>query len=155
MPSGPLSDIELADLPRTTVPRSECIPSYRDRRSFRSHDIAPWSAQDIRQTSIVEMDADLLFHHYTKPMEWQIPLRDPVPPLGEWRNDLVDESNVRNLIESAPWEILAAKIDPLTFRDRGWFRHMMRIYASYEDEHLSGLLGLYPRLSGENRQASG
>ncbi|ETM97436.1 hypothetical protein PPTG_20314 [Phytophthora nicotianae INRA-310] len=105
MPSNPLLDAELADLPPTTVPRSEWIPGYRDRRSFRSHDIVPWSAQDIRQTSI-------------------------------WRDDLVDESNVRNLIESSPWEILAAKIDPLTFQGRGWFRHMMRIYASYEDEHL-------------------
>ncbi|ETN15027.1 hypothetical protein PPTG_07245 [Phytophthora nicotianae INRA-310] len=44
MPSGPLSDAELADLPRTTVPRSEWIPGYRDCRSFRSHDIVPWSA---------------------------------------------------------------------------------------------------------------
>ncbi|ETL86372.1 hypothetical protein L917_14194 [Phytophthora nicotianae] len=113
MPSGPLSDAELADLPSTTVPRSEWIPGYRDRRNFRSHDIVPWSAQDIRQASILEMDSDLLFHHYTKPMEWLIPLRDPVHPLGEWRDDLVDESNVRDLIESAPWEILAAKIDPL------------------------------------------
>ncbi|ETM30650.1 hypothetical protein L914_21675, partial [Phytophthora nicotianae] len=82
------------------------------------------------------MDADLLFHRFTKPMEWQIPLRDPVPPLGDWRDDLVDESNVRDLIETAPWEILAAKIDPLAFQDRGWFRHTMRLYASYEDEHL-------------------
>ncbi|ETO99609.1 hypothetical protein F441_22973 [Phytophthora nicotianae CJ01A1] len=57
---------------------------YRDRRSFRSHDIVPWSAQDIRQTSIVEMDAGLLFHHYAKPTEWLIPLRDPVPQPGEW-----------------------------------------------------------------------
>ncbi|ETP28121.1 hypothetical protein F442_22592 [Phytophthora nicotianae P10297] len=136
MPPGPLSDAELADLPPTTVPRSEWIPGYRDRRSFRSHDIVPWSAQDIRQISIVEMDADLLFHQFAKPMEWLIPLRDSVPPLGEWRDDLVDESNVRDLIESAPWEILAAKIDRLTFRGRGWFRHMMRLNASYEDEHL-------------------
>ncbi|ETO58758.1 hypothetical protein F444_22860 [Phytophthora nicotianae P1976] len=69
MPSGTLSDAELGALQPTTVPRSEWIPGYRDRRSFRGHDIVPWSAQDIRQTSIVEMDADLLFHHYTKPME--------------------------------------------------------------------------------------
>ncbi|ETO99653.1 hypothetical protein F441_22930 [Phytophthora nicotianae CJ01A1] len=109
MPSGPLSDVELAGLPSTA---------------------------DIRQMIIVEMDADLLFHRFTKPMEWQIPLRDPVPPLGDWRDDLVDESNVRDLIETAPWEILAAKIDPLAFQDRGWFRHTMRLYASYEDEHL-------------------
>ncbi|ETO77289.1 hypothetical protein F444_07483 [Phytophthora nicotianae P1976] len=34
MPSGPLSSAELADLPPTTVPRSEWIPGYRDRRSF-------------------------------------------------------------------------------------------------------------------------
>ncbi|ETP02929.1 hypothetical protein F441_20059, partial [Phytophthora nicotianae CJ01A1] len=108
MPSGPLSDAELATLPPTTVPRSEWLPGYRDRRSFRGHDIVPWSAQDIRQTSIVEMDADLLFHHYTKPMEWLIPLRDPVPQSGEWRDDPVDENNVRDLIESAPWKILAA-----------------------------------------------
>ncbi|ETN08084.1 hypothetical protein PPTG_23055 [Phytophthora nicotianae INRA-310] len=27
-------------------------------------------------------------------------------------------------------------MEPLTFKGRGWFRHMMRIYASYEDEHL-------------------
>ncbi|ETL91382.1 hypothetical protein L917_10066 [Phytophthora nicotianae] len=114
MPSGPLSDTELAALP-STVPGSEWLPGYRDRRSFRSHDIVPWCAQGIRQTSIVEMDADLLFHRFTKPMEWLIPLRDPVPPLGEWRDDLVDECTVRDLIESAPWEILAASIDPLTF----------------------------------------
>ncbi|ETM30582.1 hypothetical protein L914_21742, partial [Phytophthora nicotianae] len=31
MPPGPLSDAELADLPPTTVPRSEWIPGYRDR----------------------------------------------------------------------------------------------------------------------------
>ncbi|ETK86644.1 hypothetical protein L915_08754 [Phytophthora nicotianae] len=136
MPSGPLSDAELAALQPTTVPRSEWIPGYRDRRSFRGHDIVLWSAQDIRQISIVEMDADLLFHHYTKPMEWLIPLRDPVPPLGDWRDDLVDENNVRNLIESAPWEILAAPLDPLTLKSRGWFRHMKRLYASYEVEHL-------------------
>ncbi|ETP00320.1 hypothetical protein F441_22260 [Phytophthora nicotianae CJ01A1] len=108
MPSGPLSDADLAALQPTTVPRSEWIPGYRDRRSFRGHDIVPWSAQDIRQICIVEMDADLLFHHYTKPMDWLIPLRDPAPPLGDWRDDLVDESNVRDLIETAPWEILAA-----------------------------------------------
>ncbi|ETI49111.1 hypothetical protein L917_06638 [Phytophthora nicotianae] len=30
MPSGPLSGVELADVPRTTVPRSEWIPGYRD-----------------------------------------------------------------------------------------------------------------------------
>ncbi|ETP27644.1 hypothetical protein F442_23080 [Phytophthora nicotianae P10297] len=136
MSSGPLSDAKLAALPPTTVPPSECIPGYRDRRSFRGHDIVPWSAQDIRQTSIVEMDADLLFHHYTKPKEWLIPLRDPVPPLGDWRDDLVDESNVRSLVESAPWEILAAPLDPLTFKSRGWFRHMKRFYTSYEAEHL-------------------
>ncbi|ETI39964.1 hypothetical protein F443_14513, partial [Phytophthora nicotianae P1569] len=82
MPSDPLLDAELADLPPTTVPRSEWIPGYRDRRSFRSHDIVPWSAQDIRQTSIVKMNADLLFHHFAKPMEWLIALRDPAPPLG-------------------------------------------------------------------------
>ncbi|ETI53907.1 hypothetical protein F443_03214, partial [Phytophthora nicotianae P1569] len=93
MPSSPLSNAELAALQPTTVPRSEWIPGYRDRRSFRGHDIVPWSAQDIRQISIVEMDADLLFHHYSKPMEWLIPLRDPVPPLGDWRDDLVDENN--------------------------------------------------------------
>ncbi|ETM42087.1 hypothetical protein L914_12208, partial [Phytophthora nicotianae] len=93
MPSGPLSDAELAALQPTTVHRSEWIPGYRDRRSFRSHDIVPWSARDIRHTSIVEMDVDLLFHRYTKPMEWLIPLCDPVPPLGDWRDDLVDESN--------------------------------------------------------------
>ncbi|ETP00022.1 hypothetical protein F441_22556 [Phytophthora nicotianae CJ01A1] len=93
MPSGPLSDAELANLPPTTVPRSEWIPGYRDRRSFRDHDIVPWSAQDICQTSIVEMDADILFHRFTKPMEWLIPLRDPVLPPGDWRDDLVDESN--------------------------------------------------------------
>ncbi|ETI54374.1 hypothetical protein F443_02792 [Phytophthora nicotianae P1569] len=136
MPSGPLSDVQLANLPPTAVPRSEWIPGYRTHRNFHGHDIVPWSAQDIRQTSIVEMDADLLFHHFAKPMEWLIPLRDPTPPLGEWRDDLVGESNVSNLIESAPWEILVGKIDPLAFRDRGWFRHMMRIYAYYEDEHL-------------------
>ncbi|ETP46842.1 hypothetical protein F442_06985 [Phytophthora nicotianae P10297] len=68
----------------------------------------------------MEMNADLLFHHFAKPMEWQIPLRDSAPPLGEWRDDLVDESNIRDLIDSAP--------------GRGWFRHMMRLYASYEDE---------------------
>ncbi|ETK84846.1 hypothetical protein L915_10233, partial [Phytophthora nicotianae] len=62
MPSGPLSDTELAALQPTTVLRSEWIPGYRDHRSFRGHDIVPWSAQDIRQISIVEMDADLLFH---------------------------------------------------------------------------------------------
>ncbi|ETN11629.1 hypothetical protein PPTG_10465 [Phytophthora nicotianae INRA-310] len=67
------------------------------------------------------MDADLLFHQFAKPMEWLIPLRDSVPPLGEWRDDLVDESNVRDLIESAPWEILAAKIDRLTFRGRAYW----------------------------------
>ncbi|ETI33108.1 hypothetical protein F443_20185 [Phytophthora nicotianae P1569] len=117
MPSGPLSDAELATLPPTTVPRSEWLPGYRDRRSFRGHDIVPWSAQDIRQTSIVEMDADLLFHHYTKPMEWLIPLRDPVPQSGEWRDDPVDENNVRDLIESAPWKILAAPVSSLTFKD--------------------------------------
>ncbi|ETL43905.1 hypothetical protein L916_05682, partial [Phytophthora nicotianae] len=68
MPSSPLSDAELAALQPTTVPRSEWVPGYRDRRSFRGHDIVPWSAQDIRQTSIVEMDADLLFHRFIKPM---------------------------------------------------------------------------------------
>ncbi|ETP27897.1 hypothetical protein F442_22819 [Phytophthora nicotianae P10297] len=52
------------------------------------------------------------------------------------RNDLVDECNVRDLIESAPWEILAAPLDPLTFKSRGWFRQMKRLYASYEAEHL-------------------
>ncbi|ETP27876.1 hypothetical protein F442_22839 [Phytophthora nicotianae P10297] len=57
---------------------------------------------------------------YTKPMEWLIPLRDPVPPLGDWRDDLVDESNVRDLIEPAPWEVLASPLDPLTFKSRGW-----------------------------------
>ncbi|ETP28066.1 hypothetical protein F442_22650, partial [Phytophthora nicotianae P10297] len=136
MPSGPLSGAKLATLQPTTIPRSEWIPGYRDRRSFRGHDIVPWSAQDIRQISIVEMDADLLFHHYTKPMEWQIPLHDPVPPLGDWRDDLVDENNVRDLIETAPWEILAAPLDPLTFKSRGWFRHMKQLYASFEAEHL-------------------
>ncbi|ETO58803.1 hypothetical protein F444_22815 [Phytophthora nicotianae P1976] len=136
MPPGPLSDTELADLPPTTVPRSEWTPGYRARRRFRSHDIVPWSAQDIRQTRIVEIDADLFFHHYAKLMEWLIPLHHSVPPLGEWRDDLVDESKVRDLMESAPWEILAAKIDPLTFRGRGWFRRMMQLYAFYEDEHL-------------------
>ncbi|ETL39830.1 hypothetical protein L916_08874 [Phytophthora nicotianae] len=75
---------------------------------------------DIRQTSIVEMDAYLLFHRFTKPTEWLIPLRDPVPPLGDWRDDLVDESNVRDLIEPAPWEVLASPLDPLTFKSRGW-----------------------------------
>ncbi|ETN00749.1 hypothetical protein PPTG_17720 [Phytophthora nicotianae INRA-310] len=75
------------------------------------------------------MDAGLLFHYFAKPMEWLIRLHDSVPPLGEWRDDLMDESNVRGLIESAPWEILAAKIDPLAFQDRGWFRHMMRLYT--------------------------
>ncbi|ETI55759.1 hypothetical protein F443_01600 [Phytophthora nicotianae P1569] len=107
-------DAALANLPPTTVPRSERIPGYRDRLSFRGHDIVPWSAQDIRQTSIVEMDADLLFHRFTKQMEWLIPLRDP----------------------TAPWEILAALLDPLTFKSQGWFRHMNRLYAFYEDEHL-------------------
>ncbi|ETN24253.1 hypothetical protein PPTG_20772, partial [Phytophthora nicotianae INRA-310] len=68
MPSGPMSDAELGALQPTTVPRSEWVPGYRDRRSFRGHDIVPWSPKDIRQTSIVEMDADLLFHRYTKPM---------------------------------------------------------------------------------------
>ncbi|ETI47480.1 hypothetical protein F443_08326 [Phytophthora nicotianae P1569] len=136
MSSGPLSDAELAALPPTTVPRSEWLPGYRDCRSFRGHDIVPWSAQNIRQTGIVEMDTDLLFHRFTKPMEWLIPLRDPVPPLGDWRDDLVDENNVRNLIETAPWKILVAPLDPLTFKTRGWFRHMKRLYASYEDEHL-------------------
>ncbi|ETO58530.1 hypothetical protein F444_23091 [Phytophthora nicotianae P1976] len=136
MPSGPLSGAKLATLQPTTIPRSEWIPGYRDRRSFRGHDIVPWSAQDIRQISIVEMDADLLFHHYTKPMEWQIPLHDPVPPLGDWRDDLVDENNVRDLIETAPWEILAAPLDPLTFKSRGWFRHMKQLDASFEAEHL-------------------
>ncbi|ETP11934.1 hypothetical protein F441_12607 [Phytophthora nicotianae CJ01A1] len=140
MPSGPLSDAELVALPPTTVPRSEWIPGYRDRRSFRGHNIVPWSAQDIRQTSIVEMDADLLFQHYTKPMEWLIPLRDPVPPLGDWRDDLVDENNVRDLIESAPREILAAPLDPLTFKSRDWFQHMKQLYASYEGEHLRAYL---------------
>ncbi|ETP28653.1 hypothetical protein F442_22070, partial [Phytophthora nicotianae P10297] len=52
MPSGPLSDAELAALQPTTVPRSEWIPGYRDRRNFRGHDIVTWSAQDIRQISI-------------------------------------------------------------------------------------------------------
>ncbi|ETO99491.1 hypothetical protein F441_23095 [Phytophthora nicotianae CJ01A1] len=75
MPSGPLSDAELADLPPTTVPRSEWIPGYHAHRNFHGHDIVPRSAQDIRQTSIVEMDADLLFHHFAKPMQWLIPLR--------------------------------------------------------------------------------
>ncbi|ETL93998.1 hypothetical protein L917_07968, partial [Phytophthora nicotianae] len=72
----------------------------------------------------------------TVPRSWLIPLRDPVPPLEDWRDDLVDESNVHDLIESAPWEILAAPLDPLTFKSRGWFRHMKRLYASYEAEHL-------------------
>ncbi|ETP27612.1 hypothetical protein F442_23111, partial [Phytophthora nicotianae P10297] len=39
MPSSPLSNAELAALQPTTVPRSEWIPGYRDRRSFRGHDI--------------------------------------------------------------------------------------------------------------------
>ncbi|ETI56023.1 hypothetical protein F443_01351 [Phytophthora nicotianae P1569] len=75
IPSGPLSDAELADLPPTTVPRSEWIPGYHAHCNFHGHDIVPRSAQDIRQTSIVEMDADLLFHHFAKPMQWLIPLR--------------------------------------------------------------------------------
>ncbi|ETO59184.1 hypothetical protein F444_22444 [Phytophthora nicotianae P1976] len=70
MPSGLLSNAELAALPPTTVPRSEWLPGYRDRRSCRSHDIVSWSTQDIRQTSIVAMDGNLLFHRFTKPMEW-------------------------------------------------------------------------------------
>ncbi|ETN14047.1 hypothetical protein PPTG_07729 [Phytophthora nicotianae INRA-310] len=41
MSSGLLSDAELATLQPTTVPRSEWIPGYRDRRSFRGHDIVP------------------------------------------------------------------------------------------------------------------
>ncbi|ETK71098.1 hypothetical protein L915_21598, partial [Phytophthora nicotianae] len=48
MPPRPLSDAELAALQTTTVPQSEWIPGYRDRHSFRGHDIVPWSAQDIR-----------------------------------------------------------------------------------------------------------
>ncbi|ETL88250.1 hypothetical protein F442_13086 [Phytophthora nicotianae P10297] len=31
-------------------------------------------------------------------------------------------------------------MDPLTFKARGWFWHMMRLYASYEDEHLRAYL---------------
>ncbi|ETN20252.1 hypothetical protein PPTG_03292 [Phytophthora nicotianae INRA-310] len=65
-PSGPLSNAELADLPHTRVSRAEWIPGYRDRRVFQGHDVVPWSAQDIRQTSIVEMDVDLLFHRFAK-----------------------------------------------------------------------------------------
>ncbi|ETI56178.1 hypothetical protein F443_01238 [Phytophthora nicotianae P1569] len=113
MPSGPLSDAELAALPPTTVPRSEWLPDQH--------------RGDGRKSAVSS------FHQADGVV---IPLRDPVPPPGEWRDDLVDESNVRDLIESAPWEILAAPIDPLTFKGRGWFRHMMRLYASYEDEHL-------------------
>ncbi|ETO61450.1 hypothetical protein F444_20538 [Phytophthora nicotianae P1976] len=86
------------------------------------------------------MDAGLLFHHFTKPMEWLIPLRDPVPQPGEWRDDLVDESNVR---ESASWEIRAAPMDPLTFNGRGWFRDMMRLYALTRMSNF-GLIGTLP-----------
>ncbi|ETP28814.1 hypothetical protein F442_21939 [Phytophthora nicotianae P10297] len=109
------SNAELADLPSTRVPRTEWIPGYRDRCVFHGHDVVPWSAQDIRQTSIVEMDVDLLFHRFAKPMERLFPLRDPTPQLEEWRDDLMDESNIRDLIESAPWEVLALRVDPLTF----------------------------------------
>ncbi|ETO75617.1 hypothetical protein F444_08828 [Phytophthora nicotianae P1976] len=110
-PSGALSNAELADLPPTQVPRTDWIPVYRDRRGSHGHDVVSWSAQDVCQTSIVEMDVDLLFHRFANPMEWLVSLRDPTPPLGEW---LVDEGNVRDLIESAPWEVLAAQIDPHT-----------------------------------------
>ncbi|ETI46918.1 hypothetical protein F443_08765 [Phytophthora nicotianae P1569] len=110
-PSGPLSNAELADVPPTQVPRTDWIPVYRDRRGSHGHDVVSWSAQDVCQTSIVEMDVDLLFHRFANPMEWLVSLRDPTPPLGEW---LVDEGNVRDLIESAPWEVLAAQIDPHT-----------------------------------------
>ncbi|ETM40422.1 hypothetical protein L914_13617 [Phytophthora nicotianae] len=103
------SNAELADLPSTRVPRTEWIPGYRDRCVFHGHDVVPWSAQDIRQTSIVEMDVDLLFHRFAKPMERLFPLRDPTPQLEEWRDDLMDESNIRDLIESAPWEVLAPR----------------------------------------------
>ncbi|ETI30032.1 hypothetical protein F443_22848, partial [Phytophthora nicotianae P1569] len=56
--------------------------------------------------------------------------------LGDWRDDLVDESKVRDFIASAPWEVLAALLDPLMFKSQDWFRHMKQLYASYEAEHL-------------------
>ncbi|ETO68883.1 hypothetical protein F444_14379, partial [Phytophthora nicotianae P1976] len=86
MPSGHLSDAELH------------LPRFPDRSGFAVVVVAVTSAATISSP------ADGMAN----------PLRGPAPPHGKWRDDLVDESNVRDLIESAPWEILAAKIDPLT-----------------------------------------
>ncbi|ETN08850.1 hypothetical protein PPTG_22986 [Phytophthora nicotianae INRA-310] len=133
-PSGPLSDAELAAFFAAYNGSPIGVNSRLSRLSQLSR---PWHRPlvcDIRQTSIVETDADLLFHHYTKPMEWLIPLR-------------------RDLIEPAPWEVLAAPLDPLTFKSRGWFRHMKRLYASYEDEHLRDSTHAFP-VSITKRRAS-
>ncbi|ETK80264.1 hypothetical protein L915_14014 [Phytophthora nicotianae] len=86
MPSGHLSDAELH------------LPRFPDRSGF------PVIVVAVTSAATISSPADGMAN----------PLRCSAPPHGEWRDDLVDESNVRDLIESAPWEILAAKIDPLT-----------------------------------------
>ncbi|KAE9018802.1 hypothetical protein PR003_g13990 [Phytophthora rubi] len=49
-----------ASLPRTTIPRSQWIPGFRQPRLFRASDVVPWSADIVSHLVITEIDIRML-----------------------------------------------------------------------------------------------
>ncbi|GMF29742.1 unnamed protein product [Phytophthora lilii] len=131
-----LNNAELAALEPTKVPRDQWIPGYRTPSDFVASDVDPWSPPRTRHISVAMLDLEMLFDQFTRSGNWIFPARSSPPRPHEWREDLITETNVRALIESAPWTILDAPMTPISFSVTGWFVKLMDLYGNFKDKNL-------------------
>ena len=85
--------------------RDQWIPGYRSRNRHASLAIAPWSSARIARISIAEMDAELLFRHFSKPRNFLFPSGPGprrVPRNGLWSPNLITMDQIDSLYDQTP-----------------------------------------------------
>ena len=129
-------------LPSTQVPWDQWIPGYRSRDRHASLAIAPWSSARIARISIAEMDAELLFRHFSKPRNFLFPSGPGprrVPRNGLWSPNLITMDQIDSLYDQTPWDVLDVSIPPISFPLSGWYAEMALRYQELENRHLMAL----------------
>ena len=104
------------DLSPTKIPRSQWIPGYRERVTWSSVQVSPWSARRVSVICLAELDLDLFSQHFSRTKEYLFPEdQDPdqAPSYGEWVPRLFTFAHTSTLYAQEPWAIQKISIEPI------------------------------------------
>uniref|UniRef100_A0AAV1UZS3 Uncharacterized protein n=1 Tax=Peronospora matthiolae TaxID=2874970 RepID=A0AAV1UZS3_9STRA len=99
--------------------RDKWIPGYRTRETYAPGQFSPWSSHRLGLFTVVHIDLDLLFHHYSRPKHYLFPVPDGSlrpPTEGQWSPRLVTSAQIAALYSQRPWDVLDRPIAPVSFR---------------------------------------